>query len=105
LPKPFAGGIGVFALQGIGQPDFAIAFGQIVLMQLSDPEQVSLQGFDELHGEHGDAVFLSFAIADDDLALGEVQVSFGKLRTSLTRRRTHSMRRRPEPYRSLERRA
>jgi len=74
LPGPFAVGIGVFAVEGEGQVDGAVAFCQVALVQLSDHRQVGLQGFAELVGQHSHAVFHAFAVPDEDLALAEVQV-------------------------------
>lgn len=74
LPAPFPVGVGVLALQGKRQIDRAVTFGQVVAMQGFDPNQVRLQGFDQAGRQHRDPIFLAFAGADDDLALGEVHI-------------------------------
>jgi len=74
LPAPFCVGVGIFALQSKGEVDGSITFFQITLVQLFDSGQVRLKRLAQLVGQHGDAVFHAFAFADDDLALGKVEV-------------------------------
>ena len=52
----------------------AESVGKVVLMQKFDPCEVSLEGFHQGFGQHGDSVFLAFAFADRDLEPVEVDV-------------------------------
>jgi len=74
LPAPFAGGVGVFAGQGVGQENVAATFCQIVLVHFFDHQQMCTERLDQLLGEDGDAICGSLAIADNDLVLGEVDI-------------------------------
>ena len=42
LPAPFAVGVGIFALQGVGQVDVAVAIGQVFKVQSSGALQLVL---------------------------------------------------------------
>ena len=74
LPAPFAVGVGVFAGQGVGQKDLSVTCGQVFVVQDAHLAQVFLQRGVEASGEDGGAIFGSFAITDDDLVLGKVDV-------------------------------
>ncbi len=74
LPGPFVGGVGVFAGEGVGQVDGAVSGFQVFLMKDTHLAQVFLQGGLNGFGKDGDAVFGAFAVADDNLVLGEVDV-------------------------------
>jgi len=74
LPGPFTGSVGVFVGEGVGQVDGSVAFFDVLLVNLLDAGQVFAQGRDEAFGEHGDAVFFAFAIANDDAVLFEVYI-------------------------------
>lgn len=90
LPDPFAGGVGVFFGQGVGEVDGAVVGGQVGVVQLLGLLELEAERFDGAGGEHGEAVFFtpfdrlraSFAIADDDLMLAEIDVPSSGLRTS-----------------------
>ena len=74
LPEPFFGGVGVFSGEGVGQVDFAVAGFEVLLMNVSNGFEVRLQMRDQRIGEHGEAVFFAFAVADDDLVVTEVNI-------------------------------
>ena len=57
LPDPFAGGVGVFALQGIGHVNHTEAVFQVLLVNGTHGFQVLLQGEDEAGWEHGNPIF------------------------------------------------
>jgi len=82
LPDPFAGGVGVFFGQGVGEVDGAVAGGQVGVVQLFGLLELEAERFDGAGGEHGEAVFFTFAIAHDDLVLAEIDVPSSGLRTS-----------------------
>jgi hypothetical protein len=73
LPDPLVG-IGVFALQGVGQIDRVVTFGRVLFVRPLDDAQMILQGDSEAFGQHGHPVFFSLAVADEDDGLGKVQV-------------------------------
>ena len=74
LPGPFAPGVRVLAVEGVGQVDVGMPGGEVLVIDGADAAEVSLQGFAEGLGEHGDAVLLPFAVADGDLVHFEVYV-------------------------------
>lgn len=73
-PAPFPFGIGELACQGIGQVNRAIALPQVFLVYSLHLLEVVLQRGDQDGGQHRAAVFLAFAVAHGDLAIGDVQV-------------------------------
>ena len=74
LPAPFASGFRVFPLQSFGQINFTKAIGEIFLVQDFHAGEVFLKlGFDRGR-QNGDAVFVSFAIANDDLVEVEIDI-------------------------------
>jgi len=74
LPGPFSAGVRVFAFQGEGEFDAAVALAQVVLVYLFDAAEVFLERGDDGAGQQGDAVFHAFAVADGDLNAGKVNV-------------------------------
>jgi len=74
LPDEFAGGVGVFAGEGVGKPDFAESVCEVGLVDALNGLDLTLEVGDEGVGEDGNAVIFAFAVADDDLAVAEVYV-------------------------------
>ena len=74
LPAPFLRGVGVFAVEGVGQEHAAPTVGQIALVDRSDALEAFLQRGLERLGQHGDAVFGALAVADEDFVTGEVEI-------------------------------
>jgi hypothetical protein len=56
------------------EADRAVTFGQVFFVRPLDDAQMILKGDDETFGQHGQPVFFSLAVADEDDALGKVQV-------------------------------
>ena len=74
LPDGFAGGVGVFAGEGVGEVNFAEAIAEVGLVDALNGLYLPLEGWDEGIGEYGEAVVLAFAVADDDVAVAEVDI-------------------------------
>jgi hypothetical protein len=74
LPHVFFGGVGIFFGEGVGEVDFAIASFEILVVDEGDVFDLGLEGGDDGFREDGGAVVFTFAIADDDLAITEVNV-------------------------------
>lgn len=74
LPDQFAGSVGVFAGEGVGEVNFAEAACEVGLVDALDGLYLPLEGWDEGFGEDGGAVVLSFSVADGDDAVAEVYV-------------------------------
>jgi len=74
LPGPLLVGVGVFALQGLGQVDCAIAPGQVVLVQQFHVLEMLLEWRDEAVGQHRYPVLQAHDVADDDGAAVELEV-------------------------------
>lgn len=74
LPLPFFLGVGRFVLNGVWEVDLAEAFGEVLLVNGLDVLKVAVQRSDEGGWKRGDAVSAAFAIANDDLVVGEVYV-------------------------------
>lgn len=74
LPWGFAGGSGIFASEGVGEPNFAEAVSEVGLVDALDDLNLPLEGRDEGVREDGGTVILSLAITDDDLMVAEVYV-------------------------------
>jgi hypothetical protein len=74
LPCGFAGGVGVFAGEGVGEVDFAEAVSEVGLVDALDGLDLALESGDEGVGEDGGAVVFALAIADDDGVAAEVYV-------------------------------
>jgi hypothetical protein len=56
------------------QIDPAEAFGEVAFVQAAHDVDLALQRFDQRSGKEGHAVFLSLAIADDQMILAEIDV-------------------------------
>jgi len=70
----FPAGFGIFAFQGIGEVDAAVASGQVFFVySFHMPEVLWQEGNDGL-GEDGHPVFHAFGVSDNDLVLGEIEV-------------------------------
>ena len=78
LPAPFAWRVGVFAFEGLREPHLAEAVAQVLLMDGTNRLQVRAQRFDGALGQHRDPVFRAFAIANDNLAISEIEVLHAK---------------------------
>nr|WP_288090700.1 hypothetical protein [Roseiflexus sp.] len=74
LPDEFAGGVRVFAGEGVGEVDFAESVAEVGLVDALDGLDLTLEVGDEGVGEDGDAVVFAFAVADDDLVVAKVDV-------------------------------
>lgn len=74
LPAGFAGGVGVFAGEGVGKVDFAKAVAEVGLVDAPDGLDLAFQFGDEGGGEDGGAVVFAFSVADDDGVVAEVYV-------------------------------
>ncbi len=74
LPGPIGCSLWVFSVQGIGQIDCPMAFVQVGFMQPFAPGQVLLQCRFDGYRKSGHPVFCAFSIADDNLALLEIEV-------------------------------
>lgn len=74
LPCGFAGGIGVFAGEGVGEVDFAEAVPEVGLVDALDGFDLFLEGGDDGIGQDGGAVVFAFSVADDNLMVAEVYV-------------------------------
>lgn len=51
LPFPFGVGVGVFAREGVGELDAAIAIEKVLFMDFAGFFELSAEGFDEVLGE------------------------------------------------------
>lgn len=74
LPAWFAIGVWVFSGKGVGEADFAEAFFEVALVDGFYLLDVGFEGGSETFGEGYGAVVFALAVADDDLAVGEVYV-------------------------------
>ena len=74
LPGEFAGGVGVFFGQGVGEVDFAIAGGEVFFVEEADAFDLALQVGDNGFGQRDDAVFFAFAVADGDALVLKVNI-------------------------------
>lgn len=74
LPGRFAVGIGVFTFESIGKASFTIAFFEVCLMDLFDVLDVFPERRGNTFGEGNGTVAFTLAIADDNLAVGEVYI-------------------------------
>ena len=91
LPDPFAGGVRVFKVKGVGQVNCAATMGEVLPMDFLDAGKVSLKQADEAVGQNGNAFAHAFPFAHGDLAISEVDI--------FDPSRRHSSRRKPLPYR------
>ena len=74
LPLEGAGGVGIFFGEGVGQPDVSGAALEVVGVERLDVIDLSFQCIGESIGEWHGAIFLSFAVTDDDLFSCEVDI-------------------------------
>jgi hypothetical protein len=74
LPGPLAGSARIFTIESVGQVDFAEAIGEVFFVQNFDAGEVFAQGRFENFRQEGDAVFIAFAVADDDLVEVEIDI-------------------------------
>ena len=74
LPFPFFVGVWGFILDRIREMDGAVTFCQVLIMDGFDVLELALQGFDQCGGKRSDAVAAPFAITDNDLSVGEVDI-------------------------------
>ena len=74
LPGEFAAGVGVFFGDGSGQVYRAEAFGQVFLVKFPNALDLFAQGGNDAGRQGGRAVICAFAIANDDLAVVEIDV-------------------------------
>ena len=81
LPCGFAVGVGIFAFEGIGEMHFTIACLQVSLVDVFDVLDVFLEGQGDAFGKGNRTVAFTFAIMDDDLAVGEVYIFDAKAET------------------------
>ena len=74
LPGELTVGSWIFAFEGVGKVDCAVAVGEIELMLGSHLLEVETQGFEQNVWEHCHPVVLPFTVADDDLTVGKVEI-------------------------------
>ncbi len=74
MPDEFARRVGVFARQGVRQPDFPEAVLKVGLMDLPNRLNLTLERRYERVGHDGDAVVFAFSVADDDLTISEIDI-------------------------------
>jgi len=74
LPGPFAGGVGVFPLDSGGEEHASPAFGKVLVVDFTDLGEMFFKTVFQGGGEHGDAVFGSFTVVNDDFIAGQVDV-------------------------------
>ena len=74
LPSEFAGGIGVFFCQGVGEVDFAVAGGQVFFVEEAGAFDLAAQVGDDGFGEGGDSIFFAFSVTDGGGFVFEVEV-------------------------------
>ena len=74
LPRGFTVGVGVFAFEGIRKVYFAIAFFQVSLVNAFDVLNVFFEGRGNAFGKGNGTVAFAFAIADNNLAVGKVNI-------------------------------
>ena len=58
----------------MGQIDTAIPRLEVFLVEQFDSLQMSLQGSSDLLREHGAPIFVPFALVDDELVLGKINI-------------------------------
>ena len=73
-PGPFERGGGIFYGEGFGEPNARKAGAAIGIVEFAGSVELGFKGGEEGWGKDGDAVFIAFAIADDDDALAEIDV-------------------------------
>ena len=74
LPAPVGGGFGVLAVEGCREVDAAEAVGDVLVVELTDVDEVVSESLAAGIGEEGGSVFVTLAVADGDVAEVEVDV-------------------------------
>jgi len=74
LPGEFAGGVGVFFGQGIGEVDLATICGEVFFVEEANAFDLALQVGDDGFGQRDNAVFFALAIADGDALVLKVNI-------------------------------
>lgn len=74
LPRPLAGGAGVFSQEGFGHVDVAASACEVIGVFLAFFGEVFFQAGFEGSRERNDPVFRAFSVVDDDGAMAEVDV-------------------------------
>ena len=74
LPSPLFCGVGILAFEGIRKMDRAVALHEVLPMQSVGDFELGSQGSVQAGREHGHAVFVTFALANGELVLSEVNV-------------------------------
>ena len=74
LSGKFAGGVGVFDGEGVGEIDFAESVCEAGLVDAAHGLDLLLKDGDEGIGEDGDAAVFALAVADDDLMVIKVNI-------------------------------
>lgn len=74
LPGKFTVGAGIFPFKCIGKVDGTKAPREIKFVLCPDLFEMKAQGFEQSVRKHGDAVVFAFAIADDNLAIGKIEI-------------------------------
>src|SRR5882724_546819 len=74
LPDPESAGMRILAFRRERSIDPANPLRDILHMDALDVRQIFLEGADQGFRQHGDPIFRAFAIPNDDLTLGKVQV-------------------------------
>lgn len=74
LSAPFAIRVGVFAFERVGKVNRAVAAREVLIVQTFDALQVFLKWLNNGRRKHRYTIFAAFAIADDDLTLGKINI-------------------------------
>ena len=72
LPAQFGFGGGEFLGEGVGEPYAAVAAAEVALMKAPNLDNLFLESPLGPDRERNDAIFLAFAVANDDLLAGEI---------------------------------
>lgn len=74
LPAELAIGARILLCQSVGEIDAAVSLGEVASMEGLDAIHLPAQGLFERAGQEGDAILPALAVADEDVALAEVDV-------------------------------
>lgn len=74
LPRPGAGGVTIFPVEGGGKVDGSGPAGEVLTVQLLDAREVGLQRLDEPLREEGYPFALAFTFSNGDVVVGKVDV-------------------------------
>ena len=72
MPPPILRGVGILVLECVGHLNATPALRQVPLVDHLEPLEVLLKRDLERLGKHGDPVFRSLAVADENLVAGSV---------------------------------